>query len=685
MSFRLRMILAAALIAGATGAASGATVYVDDDWVGTTPGADPDGAGPATAFGTDAFATIQDAINGASPGDTISVAAGTYAGSININKDVTITGAGAASTLIQGPGTGATNYGFAVTGVRSNINVSGFRVTGFHTGFYIDPSVAGNSITGGSLTNCEFIDNGWDAVNLPIPTHSFGGGIFIGKSSGFTIANNLIEVTPGASGIAISLGIVLRVANSNMTIENNTVRNQVFNSIFISAGDQTPAGLFPAFPAVAGNTTGITLRGNTFDGAGTIALECVDGRTDNTFADFLVEGNTFANAPQVGAVFTVGGYVSSGDIGALNGLMDGLVVRGNTFRNSGFIAANGESRGGLYISVRAASPVSTIGHRGVLIEDNTFENVQNGSFQTNNGAIFLDRRVAGPVGTPDWVRGNRFLNCYNGINYIGPNALTISRNYFKGCTAAIRRYTGGGNYSISGNQFHSPVAGSAAIVATANPSAPVMVTGNEFYTDEVFLGTTPAVTNFNFSGNWYASEFDTDTDGDGLINGLVKTVSIGSSAATETDSSVVAQLDRDADGLSDAYELSGIPGTSFTNSDSNSDSVPDGATVPGFSLLADSDLDGFVDWYEKARLSDPFDPSSTPSLGDVLDNGTVDLGDAVRALQVINGSVSPTSAGTDANALNVTGTSTSSLNNPLQILRFQNGSRSYLPALPGIN
>jgi hypothetical protein len=69
----------------------------------------------------------------------------------------------------------------------------------------------------------------------------------------------------------------------------------------------------------------------------------------------------------------------------------------------------------------------------------------------------------------------------------------------------------------------------------------------------------------------------------------------------------------------------------------------------------------------------------------VLDNGTVDLGDAVRALQVINGSVSPTSAGTDANALNVTGTSTSSLNNPLQILRFQNGSRSYLPALPGIN
>src|SRR5947207_576367 len=32
-------------------------IYVDDSWAGTTPGTDPDGAGPATNFGVDAFAS----------------------------------------------------------------------------------------------------------------------------------------------------------------------------------------------------------------------------------------------------------------------------------------------------------------------------------------------------------------------------------------------------------------------------------------------------------------------------------------------------------------------------------------------------------------------------------------------------------------------------------------------------
>ena len=40
------------------------TVYVDDSWVGTPSGGDPDGAGPAMSFGCDSFATIQDAVNG---------------------------------------------------------------------------------------------------------------------------------------------------------------------------------------------------------------------------------------------------------------------------------------------------------------------------------------------------------------------------------------------------------------------------------------------------------------------------------------------------------------------------------------------------------------------------------------------------------------------------------------------
>src|SRR5262249_10096235 len=42
--------------------ASFSTVYVDDSWAGTSIGTDPDAGGPATIFGCDSFATIQEGI-----------------------------------------------------------------------------------------------------------------------------------------------------------------------------------------------------------------------------------------------------------------------------------------------------------------------------------------------------------------------------------------------------------------------------------------------------------------------------------------------------------------------------------------------------------------------------------------------------------------------------------------------
>jgi len=68
------------------------TVYVDDSWAGTMAGADPDGAGPATNFGGDAFTTTQDGVNGVAAGGTVNVAAGTYVENINVSKGVTLQG-----------------------------------------------------------------------------------------------------------------------------------------------------------------------------------------------------------------------------------------------------------------------------------------------------------------------------------------------------------------------------------------------------------------------------------------------------------------------------------------------------------------------------------------------------------------------------------------------------------------
>src|SRR5262245_7817635 len=50
------------------------------------------------------YATIQAAVDAAHDGDTITVAPGTYAGGISIDKSIRLTGAAAAATTIRGGG-----------------------------------------------------------------------------------------------------------------------------------------------------------------------------------------------------------------------------------------------------------------------------------------------------------------------------------------------------------------------------------------------------------------------------------------------------------------------------------------------------------------------------------------------------------------------------------------------------
>ncbi len=69
-------------------------------------GTDPDGGGPATDFGCDSFATIQGGVDGVTNPGTVLVSAGTYnEAQILVQKALTITGAGAATTIINGGNT----------------------------------------------------------------------------------------------------------------------------------------------------------------------------------------------------------------------------------------------------------------------------------------------------------------------------------------------------------------------------------------------------------------------------------------------------------------------------------------------------------------------------------------------------------------------------------------------------
>ncbi|HEX8352067.1 MAG TPA: Calx-beta domain-containing protein [Pyrinomonadaceae bacterium] len=204
------------------------TVYVDDDWAGTTPGADPDGAGPATNFGYDAFSTVQGGVGGVASGGTVNVAAGTYDEDVNVNKTVSLLGAGAGTTNVRGPvGGDATTFRIAASGVT----VAGFTITrlGNNTTDWNNPGLnsAGVGIQGLAVTGAVVRDN--------VITGN-RNGLDINSSGGHTVRNNVVDFN--------RTGFIFRNQTDQMTVvENFITNNWTVGILFLDAsgGTNSPA------------------------------------------------------------------------------------------------------------------------------------------------------------------------------------------------------------------------------------------------------------------------------------------------------------------------------------------------------------------------------------------------------------------------------------------------------------
>ena len=219
------------------------------------------------------FATIQEAVDSAAPGDTINIGAGAYAEAITIDKPLTLVGEGAVvntpvggghaisltsaatpvsisgltvdldgandnqrfvsvgsgtdrvltiagSTFVNGPE--ATGGSFVLSGAMGNASIT-------FTGNTVQNSGPSNGLqvhnsSGGSTTNLTITDNTW-TDNLGLAMNISGNSARTG-----TIANNTISnSTPGVSGVdgfgVRQGGMVLAGPFGGLEITNNTMNN----------------------------------------------------------------------------------------------------------------------------------------------------------------------------------------------------------------------------------------------------------------------------------------------------------------------------------------------------------------------------------------------------------------------------------------------------------------------------
>ncbi|OGO23359.1 MAG: hypothetical protein A2144_12870 [Chloroflexi bacterium RBG_16_50_9] len=224
-------------------AASSSTIYVDvrnttAPWDGTTP---------------NPYQKIQHGIDAASPGSTVLVAAGTYLETIKLKSGVTVKGAGARVTIIDGGGAGPVVTAVGVSSGASlraftikngNVNSGGGMYNENSTLEVLDCTFTANSAEWGggmfnsnsslTVTRCNFSGNsatrgGGGMYNYKSPliitdcvfagnTSDFGGGMGNYDSSP-TITNSCFSDNKGNYGGGIS-----NKENSSPKITNCTFR-----------------------------------------------------------------------------------------------------------------------------------------------------------------------------------------------------------------------------------------------------------------------------------------------------------------------------------------------------------------------------------------------------------------------------------------------------------------------------
>ncbi len=315
-----------------------AAVYVNKAFVGTVFGADPDGAGPATSFGTDSFATIQNGINGASNGDTLFVANGAYSENLVLNKALTITGNTANPALVTV--TATTGNGLTVNPGATAATVRGLKIN----------AVAGSGVIVNSTTGTNV------AITLEdiVVTNAGSNGIFVNANNAGSIANVTVRRAnfndAGANAIriaALNASTVNFTANVvsgaragqdgiNLVSNNSTANVNITNAGDFSFADGDGVDVLVtggAHPKFKFNLSGTPSAKANFSGAGEDGLSVVFDKYrgfNSAVTSFAITDVNFNNATNNGFTLSSIGTTTPG----MESTFNGTVLR-SSFNNAG--------------------------------------------------------------------------------------------------------------------------------------------------------------------------------------------------------------------------------------------------------------------------------------------------------------------------------------------------------------
>lgn len=258
------------------------------------------GASITPPSGTTAcYATIQEAINAASPGETINVAMGTYLENLDINKSVTISGTDKNTTIIDG-----NNSGVVVTITSSNVILKNFTIKNSGTNINTD------------------------------------AGIGLVGVTGVTIENNTI--TNNVTGIAV-------MSSSNNNVKNNVVKNSARYGIVLEKHPSVPS--FSTSNIISGNTITVNARDGIYVGqdcnGNTITNNSISGSTGTTEGNFEANGIYFWKSS--------GNTITGNNI--TNNVAFGIEMKGssNNIVNNNTITGN---KDGLHIRNDTSYPIT---------------------------------------------------------------------------------------------------------------------------------------------------------------------------------------------------------------------------------------------------------------------------------------------------------------------------------------